>query len=265
MGTKNKHQEQAMDKKRMLITGINGVVGSVLKDELSGDYEIFGIVRREPFTDHILKADIADYQQVREVFNLCCPEYVVHLAADSRVDADWDSVLHSNIIGTHNIYEAAREFKTRRIIYASTNHVTGAYEGFGRELHLHTQAEPIIIKTTDPIRPDSDYGVSKAFGEALARYYCDRWGIESICLRIGSVLRDDNPGRHPRFRKTWLSYRDLVQLVRKSLNAKVTFGVYYGVSHNRGAFWDISNARAELGYEPQDDGAARNQDGLSPT
>jgi nucleoside-diphosphate-sugar epimerase len=245
-----------MGKKKLLITGINGVVGSVLKDRLSGDYEIYGLARRGPFTDHLLKADIADYPQVSEAFRQCRPEYLVHLAADPRVDAGWDSVLQSNIIGTHNVYEAAREFKVKRIIFASTNHVTGAYEGFGQELHLHTQNEPIVIKPGDPIRPDSDYGVSKAFGEALARYYCTRWGIESVCLRIGSVLRNDNPGQHPRFRKTWLSYRDLEQLVRKSLEAKVTFGIYYGVSNNRGAFWDISNARMELGYEPQDDGAA---------
>lgn len=244
-----------MGKKKLLITGINGVVGTVLNDRLNGDYEIFGLARRGPFTDQILKADIADYQQVSKAFHQCRPEYVIHLAADPRVDATWDSVLHSNIIGTHNVYEAARECEAKRIVFASTNHVTGAYEGFGRELYLHTQAEPIVIKPDDPIRPDSDYGVSKAFGEALARYYCARWGIESVCLRIGSVLRDDNPGQHPRFRKTWLSYRDLAQLVRKSLEAKVTFGVYYGVSNNRGAFWDISNARRELGYEPQDDGA----------
>jgi len=245
-----------MGKKKLLITGINGVVGSVLKDKLGGDYEIYGLARRGPFTDHVLKGDIADYQQVKEVFSQVQAEYVVHLAADPRVDADWDSVLQSNIIGTHNIYEAAREFGVRRVIFASTNHVTGAYVGFGRDLSLHTQAEPVVIKTSDPIRPDSDYGASKAFGEALARYYCARWRIESVCLRIGSVLRDDNPGQNPRFRKTWLSYRDLVQLVRRSLEAKVPFGIYYGVSNNRGAFWDISNARAELGYEPQDDGSA---------
>ncbi len=244
-----------MDRKKLLITGIHGVVGSVLQDRLGKDYEVYGLARRRPFTENILKADIAVFQEVREVFRQCKPEYVVHLAADPRVDADWDSVLHSNIIGTHNIYEAAREFGTRRVIFASTNHVTGAYEGFGRELYLHTQAEPVPIKTVDPVRPDSDYGVSKVFGEALARYYCARWGIESVCLRIGSVLRDDNPGQHPRFRKTWLSYRDLEQLVRKSLEAKVTFGIYYGVSNNRGSFWDISNARLELGYEPQDDGS----------
>jgi nucleoside-diphosphate-sugar epimerase len=256
MSTGMEKGENEMAKKRLLITGIRGVIGTVLHNQLSGEYEIFGLARRGPFSSHILQADIADYEQVRAAFSACGTlDYVVHLAADPRVDADWESVLHSNIIGTRNIYEAVREFKVRRVVYASSNHVTGAYEGFGKDLHLHTQAEPIVIKTSDPIWPDSDYGVSKAFGEALARYYCARWGIASVCLRIGSVLRDDRPGQNPRFRKTWLSYRDLGQLVHKSLEAKVAFGIYYGVSNNQGAFWDISNARAELGYEPQDDGS----------
>ena len=243
-----------MDKPELLITGVLGVIGTILRENLGDSYEIYGLARRGPFSDRVLEADVSSYEKVKEVFQRCGPfDYVVHLAADPRVDAPWDSVLASNIVGARNIYEAAREFHVRRVIFASSNHVTGAYEGFAPDLHLHTQNEPARILTTDPIRPDSYYGVSKAFGEALARYYCGRWGIESVCLRIGSVLRDDDPSRSARFRKTWLSHRDLVQLVRKSLLAKVTFGIYYGVSNNRGAFWDIANARADLGYDPQDD------------
>ena len=109
------------------------------------------------------------------------------------------------------------------------------------------------ISVKDPIRPDSDYGVSKAFGEILARYYCARWGMESICLRIGSVIADDDPTESLRFKRTWLSHRDLIQLVEKSLDSSIAFGIYYGISNNKGAFWDISNAQIELGYNPQDD------------
>ncbi len=247
-----------MEKPRVMITGINGVIGGVLRDNLGDSYEIYGLARRGPFSDRVMEADVSNYEQVSGVFRKCgAIDYVIHLAADPRVSATWESVLASNITGTHNIYEAAREFHVRRVVFASSNHVTGAYEGFGQDLHLHTQNEPEKIRTTDPIRPDSDYGVSKAFGEALARYYCGRWGIESVCLRIGSVLRDDDPTRSPRFRKTWLSHRDLVQLVRRSLAANVVFGIYYGVSNNGGAFWDISNARSELGYDPVDDASTR--------
>jgi nucleoside-diphosphate-sugar epimerase len=99
--------------------------------------------------------------------------------------------------------------------------------------------------------------LSKAFGEAVARYYFDRWGVQAICLRIGAVLKDDDPTTHSQNRRIWLSHRDLVKLVEKSLTADVTFGIYYGISNNKDAFWDISNARADLGFEPADDGAAR--------
>ena len=105
----------------------------------------------------------------------------------------------------------------------------------------------------DPIRPDSDYGSSKAFGESMARQYYECFGIASICLRIGSVLENDNPTEDERLMRTWLSQRDLIQLVRKSILSDVKFGIYYGVSNNRGRFWDISSAEEEIGYKPQDD------------
>ena len=118
---------------------------------------------------------------------------------------------------------------------------------------LHFQTNPDLITPQNPIRPDGYYGVSKAFGEAMARMYYDLYGLESICLRIGSVLKDDEPGKNSRNRCTWLSHRDFVQLVKKSLLAHVKFAIYYGVSKNRNRFWDISNAMAEIGYQPDDD------------
>jgi nucleoside-diphosphate-sugar epimerase len=134
--------------------------------------------------------------------------------------------------------------------------VTGAYEGFPPS--LHTKENVGMIKVSDPIRPDGFYGVSKAAGEALARMYYELHGLESICLRIGSVTRDDDPGANPRMRSTWLSHRDLIQLVRRSLQADVKFGIYYGVSNNKKRFWDISVAERDLGYHPVDDGSTEN-------
>jgi len=215
---------------------------------------VYGLDRIGPFSDRVLSADIAEYQQVAQVVQRFSPlDSILHLAGDPNVRASWESVLNANIIGTRNVFEAARMFQVPRVIFASSNHVTGAYEGFEPNLHLHTQPEPPRLSPQDPIRPDSDYGVSKAFGEALARYYCARWGIDAICLRIGAVLANDDPTTEPRNRKIWLSHRDLVQLIEKSLIANVAFGIYYGVSNNKGMFWDITNARAELGYVPLDD------------
>lgn len=243
---------------RVLITGINGLIGGILQPALQDSYEVYGFDRAGPFSIRVLEAELSDFREVEAVFMRFSPlDYVVHLAGKVGKRAEWEPILQDNIIGTRNLYEAARIAGVRRVVFASSNHVTGAYEGFAPNLHLHTQYEPELLTVEHPIRPDSDYGVSKAFGEALARYYCARWGIESVCLRIGSVLPDDDPTQEPRYRKTWLSHRDLVQLVSKSLAASVVFGIYYGISGNKGAFWDISNAVQDLGYTPQDDASMK--------
>jgi nucleoside-diphosphate-sugar epimerase len=243
---------------RLLITGINGLIGTVLRNALQPAHTIYGLDLEGEFSEQVLSGDISDYQQTAHVVKQFLPlEAIIHLAGDPRVDASWESVLKANIIGTRNIFEAAREFQVPQVVFASSNHVTGAYHGFEPTLYKYTQPGPPMISTQDPIRPDSDYGLSKAFGEAVARYYFDRWGIKAICLRIGAVLKNDDPTTESQNRRIWLSHRDLVQLVEKSLASDVTFGIYYGISNNRDAFWDISNARADLGFAPEDDGAAR--------
>jgi hypothetical protein len=103
------------------------------------------------------------------------------------------------------------------------------------------------------MRPDGDYGSSKAFGEIIARQYLDNYGIKSVCLRIGWVIRDDDPSVNEPGMKIWLSHRDLVELIRRSIFSDIDFGVYYGVSNNRKRFWHISNAEKEIGYKPKDD------------
>lgn len=120
---------------------------------------------------------------------------------------------------------------------------------------MHKEKNPKLISIHDPVRPNSDYGSSKAFGEAIARQYFELHKIQSICLRIGAVLSDNDPTEDKTGRnlKIWLSHRDLLQLIKKALFSDIKFGIYYGVSNNKGKFWDISNARKELGYQPSDD------------
>ena len=243
---------------KLFITGINGLIGSVLVEGLQDTFAIWGLDRSAPFSDCVLEADIRDIQQISRAFQAAGKtELLIHLAAVSSADAPWESVLEDNIVGTRNVFEAARQFNIRRVVFASSNHVTGAYEGFKPDLHLYKEYEPEQVTTTHPVRPDGYYGVSKVFGEALARFFAARWGMEFICLRIGTVLKDDDPTKAPRHRKTWLSHRDLIHLVERCLVSKVAFGIYYGVSDNRGAFWDIGNARSELGYNPMDDASTR--------
>jgi nucleoside-diphosphate-sugar epimerase len=238
---------------KLLITGHNGLVGQVLWRGLGDTFELYGLdIRASPSAENEFQADVANTNDVNAVFKqISGLAYVVHLAGDPRVEADWESVWMNNIGGTRNVYEAARLHGVKRLIFASSNHVTGAYEGFPPS--LHTQPRWSLITPGDPIRPDSYYGVSKAAGEAIARMYFELHEIESVCLRIGTVLRDDDPTKDPRHESTWLSHEDLVQLVKKSLLGEVKFAVYYGVSNNRKRFWDISNAQTEIGYQPESD------------
>ncbi len=246
---------------KLLITGCDGLVGRILWPTLGDEYDLYGLdMQAEEKGGHKFRTDITHFEQVQAVFDqIPSLSFVIHLAGDPRVEADWPSVLANNIVGSENIYEAARRHGVRRILFASSNHVTGAYEGFPPR--LHSQTDPAQISVRDPIRPDGFYGAGKAAVEALARMYHEVYGLESICLRIGSVIAEDDPGSNPRLQSTWLSHRDLVQLIRKSLTAGVGFGIYYGVSNNRKRFWDISNAETDLDYRPEDDAAVRIRSG----
>jgi uronate dehydrogenase len=108
------------------------------------------------------------------------------------------------------------------------------------------------IDHTVPIRPDSDYGVSKAFGEATGAYYHEHFGLEVACLRIGTVNPANSPEGNIRMLATWLSHRDLTDLVTKCLTQPLGFEIFYGVSDNTWRFWDTDHAKKTIGYAPQD-------------
>ena len=247
------------DGKRVLITGAAGLIGGVLRSALAGEYELSGVdVIPVPGLDSRV-ADVTDLEAVQPAFQGA--DTVVHLAADPSDLASWDSVLPKNIIGTYNVFEAARRAGLRRVIFASSNHVTGMYERDqpysaivgGDYEGLSPRRYPMVTHTL-PVRPDGYYGVSKAYGEALGRYYHEEHGISMACLRIGTVVRHNNPSASVRHFATLLTHRDLAQLVQRCLSAKdLGFEVFYGVSDNTWRFWDIDHARERVGYIPQDD------------
>jgi nucleoside-diphosphate-sugar epimerase len=249
-----------MDDTRLLITGSEGRIGPILTARLADDYEIFGLDIQAPSDPQRgFKADVSSYEQVEAVFREIDPvDYVIHLAGDSRADADWDSALRFNIDGTWNVFQAAQKNGVKRVLFASSNHVTGAYEGDPPSLHTKPESvTPLTI--ADPIRTDGPYGISKLTGEAIARYFFDYFGLEAVCFRIGTLIADDDPSKDPRHECTWLSHRDMEHLMRRALLAEQPFpgfGVYYGISRNSRRFWSIDNAIAELGYDPQDDASA---------
>ncbi len=243
-------------KKTVLMTGSEGIIGNILKKALSRDYIIFGLGRRKLQLNNYFQANIADIETLQTVFSCMGKvDVLIHLAGDARDDAPWESILKSNIIGLRNVYEMAKRFSVPRVIFASSNHATGGYEGIPPT--LHKQQNPEMITVIQEVRPDGDYGSSKVYGEAVARQFYDRYCIESICLRIGTVRDHDDPTRQERHMKTWLSHRDLIQLFQKAIESDIKFGIYYGVSDNTGRFWDISNAKRDLGYMPQDNATLR--------
>jgi uronate dehydrogenase len=225
--------------KRLLLTGAAGGLGLELRTRLKPFCEslrlsdIVEMVSAGP-AEEVKVCDLADKAAVDELVKGC--EAIVHLGGISTENS-FEAILEANIKGVFHVYEAARRHGIRRVIFASSNHTIGFYK------------QGQVIDADSPKRPDSYYGLSKAYGEELSRFYFDRYGIESACLRIGTCFPE------PKDRRglvTWLSYNDLTELIRCCLSVK-TLGhtIVYGASDNRDKWWD-NRLVAHLGFKPQD-------------
>ena len=237
-----------MTRPKVLITGINGKIGQVIVRAHQDAWDIYGIDREGDGT-RVLAADISDWQQLESAFRqIGKPDAVIHLAAIASHTASWDDVLRHNIVGTRYVYECAKNIGAGRVVFTSSVHVVGGYDhellGTGKTISIH-----------DPIRPDSDYGTSKAFGEAIARQYWEQYQLRSVVLRIGNVTAEDDPRVDARAMAIWLSHRDLAHLVERAVNAPVDFGIYFAASKNGSRIWDLSDTERDLGYHSQDDSA----------
>lgn len=240
--------------KKVLITGAAGLIGSVLIEGLSTDYELLLADKRSVNSNRFHRVDLSSFEETLELFErIDFPECVIHLAADSNVNASWKSVLSNNIIATRNIFEVSNRFGAEKIVFASSNHVTGLYEADPNfKYKIYSGGKGGEISPSHSYMPDSLYGVSKVFGEQLGRYYSLNYGVSVICLRIGSLTKSNRPETE-RHLATWISHDDLVQLVKNSIeNKNIEFGVYYGVSDNERRIWDISGVKKDLSYEPRD-------------
>jgi uronate dehydrogenase len=223
--------------RKILITGAAGDVGCRLTALLKETYRLrlsdiktpAGLAAGADF----VAAELADRAAVdRAVAGV---DGIVHLGGFS-VEGPWDTILNSNIIGCYNLFEAARLAKVPRVVFASSNHAVGFYPRRRR------------IGVEVPVRPDSRYGVSKAFGEAVGALYAYKHGLRVTCLRIGNVA--DAPVDQRRL-AIWIRPEDLAQLVRIGLeHPDIRYEIFYGASDNERAWWDNAAAH-RYGYRPQ--------------
>ncbi len=225
--------------RRLLLTGAAGNLGKELRPRLKAYCETLRLSHRKDFGpaadgEEIVLASLEDKTQMLAL--LKDVDAVVHMGGVSTEQA-WAPILAGNVVGMVNLYEAARINKVRRIVFASSNHVTGFYR------------QDEVITPQDPMRPDGFYGLSKAFGENLAQLYWDRHGLETVSLRIGSSFTEP---KDRRMLATWMSYDDTERLVVAALTAPIVrHTVIYGMSNNKTTWWDNTSAR-HLGYRPQD-------------
>ena len=246
---------------RVVVTGANGVVGRVLCAGLADEFDVVGVDLRRSGRKEISRADMTRIRQAERALEGA--DVLIDLAS-AHWQQPWRMVHRNNIPAAWNGLEAARRRGVRRVLSASSNHVTGLYERdepyarivTGRYEGLDPAAVP-KIDTSMAVRPDSPYAVGKVMLEAAARYYAEIHGLSVFCLRIGSLNAAGQPSQARHF-ATLITHRDMNRLIRCCISAPadMPFGVFYGVSANTWRFWNIEDARREIGYEPRDNAEA---------
>jgi nucleoside-diphosphate-sugar epimerase len=245
-----------MGRARVLVTGMSGLIGRAVGARLAERYALSALNRSPVEGVPCHRADIADLAAIEPVF--AGVEAVVHLAAVASGSAPWEAILPSNVVGTYNVFEAARRAGVRRVVYASSG---ATIAGVEREMpyaalvagRYDEVPEWPVIPPEAPPRPAGLYGASKVWGEALARHYADAQGMSMLCLRFGFVNAEDRP-LAPRHFAVWCSQRDAVQAIARALDAPpaLRFGVFHVVSDNRRGYRDLAATRRALGYAPED-------------
>ncbi len=245
-----------MATRRLLITGLSGLIGGALRKHVEGTYTLRALNRRAvPGVDCHL-ADLGDLAAIRPAF--AGIDTVVHLAAaagDNNAPAD---ILRSNVMGAYHVFEAARLAGVARVIFASSGATVAGWEREPPLAHVVAGDYDKLgawakLTHESPLRPGGLYGASKVWGEALARHYSDAYGMSVICLRIGRVKEEDRP-TGPRDLSVWCSQRDVVRMLVACIEAPATlrFDTFFVVSNNRWSYRDLEHARAVLGWAPVD-------------
>lgn len=230
--------------KRVLLTGASGRIGRCLRLGLREEYRLTlfnrSVIEDLGPTETLVRGDTTDGFAVEAA--AAGADAIVDMAGISDVQSFREKLLPVNILGTYNVFEAARLARVPRLVYASTHHVVGYY---GADERIDERA---------PVRPDSMYGVTKCFAEAMGRLYADKAGLQVVCLRIGFFQDRPLDERHL---AVWISPDDMVRLVRAAIEAPgIGFEIVYGISNNTRRWWDLTRVREVLGYSPEDDAEA---------
>lgn len=235
-------------KRKVLVTGAAGRIGSYVAEHGQGKYDFRLMVQNEKDGEDIKQwgeVVVADLSELEKLKELCEGiDTVVHMAGDPSPSATWQDLLDANIVGSYNMFVAAKAAGCRRVIHASSIHAVSGYPA------------DVQVKTSEPVNPGDLYGVSKCFGEALGRYMAEKENLSVITLRIGAFqpLEAAKKESNLSMLDGFVSHRDLNQLIQKCIDVEnVQFAILHGLSNNRFKRLDISDARELVGYEPQDD------------
>lgn len=233
-------------KQKLLITGAAGRIGQLFVHHLKDRYDLVLtdiIDAPETFGFPFVKADISRLESIRPLFDDV--HTVIHLAADYRREAPWESLLPNNVIGVYNVFEAAHQANCKRVIFASS---INSVDGYPAGVQIHTNM---------PVAPLNLYGASKAWGEAVGRFYADFKGLSVHCLRLGWVTPHDNEFIKTKANTVMLSmaltHRDLLNLLDSCLGSELHFVMVHGISDNTFKRLDLSDTKVNLGYAPIDD------------
>jgi len=246
----------------VLLTGAGGRVGQAILNGI-GDTHEWRLLDREPLSsdrlpvgvdeDDVVVADVTDHAAMADA--MAGVGAVIHLAGDPRPEAPWNSVLENNIDGTQTVFEAAVDAGVQKVAFASSNHAVSAYETDEHTPGMYRTDDDYRLDGTELPRPGNLYGVSKAAGETLGRYYHDAEGLSVVCVRIGNLTQGHPPRNYERGQAMWLSHRDCAHLFDRCIRADYDYEIVYGISDNERKYYSIERAKAVLGYDPQDDSA----------
>ncbi|MDP7578972.1 MAG: NAD(P)-dependent oxidoreductase [SAR202 cluster bacterium] len=246
----------ASKKPKVLITGASGLIGGLTWKNLGHKYDFSGLNRRSVPEIPNTEADISNFDSILPAFKGI--DMVVHMANYTNEAHSWDKHLKMGIIGTRNVYEAARLNGVTRVVLGSTGDTMTGHEmeypyGELAAGEYDKVKEPWAMLThSDPIRPKSIYGASKVFCEALGHWYSDRYGMSVICIRLGGVLKGNRPTLRRQY-PGWLDQQDCINMIDKCLSAPVSvkYDIFNAISNNKYRWRDISHAKKILGWEPR--------------